>query len=114
MHTNEDKDISYLLSLQAVRDRSRLVLKAAEEGALNNFEYHSERMPEVADFVLNVISVSPVITTPEFLFHVLGRWRESSSRDTSETLALTGLRRSLRTVAGSISTSEGSTASPLC
>ncbi|KAK8113194.1 hypothetical protein PG984_013720 [Apiospora sp. TS-2023a] len=55
MNTSEDKDISYLLSLQAVRDRSRLVLKAAEEGALNNFEYHAERLPDVAGFVLKVI-----------------------------------------------------------
>lgn len=62
MNTNEDKDISYLLSLQAVRDRSRLVLKAAQEGALNNFEYHSKRLPEVAGFVLGVISVSLIIT----------------------------------------------------
>lgn len=58
MQTSEDQDISYLLSLQAVRDRSQSVLKAAKEGALNNFDYHHERMPEVADFVLSVISVS--------------------------------------------------------
>ena len=58
MYTNQEQEIAYLLSLQAVRDRSRLVLQAAEEGALNSFDYDAKRMPEVADFVLGVISVS--------------------------------------------------------
>lgn len=66
MYTNHDQEIAYLLSLQAVRDRSRLVLQAAEEGALNSFDYDAKRMPEVADFVLGVISVSlpPVHARP--------------------------------------------------
>lgn len=59
MSAHQDPEIAYLLSLQAVRDRSRLVLQAAEEGALNSFDYDAQRMPEVADFVLGVISVSP-------------------------------------------------------
>ncbi|KAI1394735.1 DUF1688-domain-containing protein [Hypoxylon fuscum] len=48
-------DIAYLLSLQAVRDRSQIVLKAAREGRLHNFEYDEKRMTAVADFVISVI-----------------------------------------------------------
>lgn len=74
MHTSEDQDISYLLSLQAVRDRAQSVLRAAEEGALSNFDYHSERMPEVADFVLGVISVSFHTIAPDIQSRRLARW----------------------------------------
>ncbi|KAK8058568.1 hypothetical protein PG994_009016 [Apiospora phragmitis] len=76
MHTSEDQNISYLLSLQAVRDRSRLVLKAAGEGALDNFDYHYERMPEVADFVLGVISTKARIWPYRFAeIPPHGRWQ---------------------------------------
>ncbi|KAF3015249.1 hypothetical protein G7054_g10684 [Neopestalotiopsis clavispora] len=48
-------DIAYLLSLQAVRERSRLVLQAAKEGSLNSFDYDEPRMTEVANVVIDII-----------------------------------------------------------
>ncbi|KAH8693211.1 hypothetical protein BGW36DRAFT_302345 [Talaromyces proteolyticus] len=48
-------DIAYLLSLEAVRERAKTVLRAAEAGSLNNFDYHKNRMPEAADFVVGII-----------------------------------------------------------
>ena len=50
-------DIAYLLSLQAVRERSRLVLQAAKEGSLNSFDYDEPRMTEVANVVIDIIKV---------------------------------------------------------
>lgn len=50
-------DIEYLKSLQAVRERAQLVLKAAEQGALSHFRYNPARMPAVVDFVARIISV---------------------------------------------------------
>lgn len=49
-------DIDYLLSLQAVRERARLVFQAAQEGTLNNFEYDAEKLPAAAEFVIGVIN----------------------------------------------------------
>ncbi|KAI4867516.1 DUF1688-domain-containing protein [Hypoxylon rubiginosum] len=48
-------DIAYLLSLQAVRERSRIVFAAAREGRLHSFEYDEQRMSAVADYVISVI-----------------------------------------------------------
>lgn len=50
-------EISYLLSLQAVRERSKTVLQAAKEGSLNSFNYDEQRMDEVANFVIDIIKV---------------------------------------------------------
>jgi hypothetical protein len=55
-------DIEYLKSLQAVRERAHLVLKAAEQGALSHFHYDPARMPAVVEFVAGVISVWPAPT----------------------------------------------------
>lgn len=52
-----DKDIQYLLSLQAVRNNSRIVLAAAQRGELLHFDYDASRMNAVADFVTDVIRV---------------------------------------------------------
>ncbi|KAH8900861.1 hypothetical protein GQ53DRAFT_708734 [Thozetella sp. PMI_491] len=49
-------EIDYLLSLQAVRERSARVFKFAEQGALNHFHYDPNRLQDVADFVVRVIS----------------------------------------------------------
>ncbi|KAI0178395.1 hypothetical protein BJ166DRAFT_50097 [Pestalotiopsis sp. NC0098] len=48
-------EITYLLSLKAVRERSRLVLQAAKEGALNSFDYDEPRMNEVSKVVIDII-----------------------------------------------------------
>ncbi|KAH7240391.1 hypothetical protein B0J15DRAFT_553263 [Fusarium solani] len=50
-----DPAIQHLLSLQAVRERSQLVFRAAQEGSLRSFQYDAQRMPHVADFVIGVI-----------------------------------------------------------
>lgn len=50
-------EITYLLSLKAVRERSRLVLQAAKEGALNSFDYDEPRMNEVSKVVIDIIKV---------------------------------------------------------
>lgn len=51
-------DLEYLKSLQAVRDRSVLVLQAANEGKLNSFTYHPDQFSSCADLVESVIRVS--------------------------------------------------------
>lgn len=51
-----ESDIQYLKSLRAVRERSRIVLEAARNGGLNNFELDELRMKETAEFVAGVIS----------------------------------------------------------
>ncbi|KAI1849766.1 hypothetical protein JX266_004715 [Neoarthrinium moseri] len=56
MADTTNSDIAYLLSLQAVRERAQLVLQAAKEGSLNSFEYHEDRLPAVADFVIGIIN----------------------------------------------------------
>lgn len=50
-------DVDELLTLQAVRRQARKVLAAAEKYELVNFFYDADKMPEVADFVMGVISV---------------------------------------------------------
>ena len=50
-------EIEHLLGLQAVRERAQLVLAEAEEGRLNSFEYHPERLLTAAEFVIGVINV---------------------------------------------------------
>lgn len=52
-----EKDISYLLSLQAVRQRAQLVFEAAQQGSLHSFEYDTTRLPDAAKFVISVIEV---------------------------------------------------------
>ncbi|PVI06678.1 DUF1688-domain-containing protein [Periconia macrospinosa] len=50
-----DEKVKYLLSLDAVRERAKLVGKAAEAGKLSHFDVHEDRLKEVATFVTNVI-----------------------------------------------------------
>jgi hypothetical protein len=52
-----DPQVTYLLSLNAVRDRAKLVGEAAEAGKLSNFDVHEERLSDVADFVTSIIKV---------------------------------------------------------
>ncbi|KAJ5478898.1 hypothetical protein N7530_004407 [Penicillium desertorum] len=50
-----DPQIQELLGLEAVRTRAHIVLKLAEEGRLNHFNYHPERMEDATDYVLKLI-----------------------------------------------------------
>lgn len=71
MATDLASDIEYLKSLEAVRERSRIVLDRARNGGLNNFIYDESRMKETAEFVTGVISVcaSIFIFFPEAAYH---------------------------------------------
>ena len=55
--------IPYLLSLKAVRERAQIVLKNAEQGKLNNFDYHPERLDAAAKYVMDIIEVRNSLTT---------------------------------------------------
>lgn len=52
-----DTKVKYLLSLDAVRERAKLVGKAAQDGKLSHFDVHEERLSDVADFVTSLIKV---------------------------------------------------------
>ncbi|KAG9512974.1 DUF1688-domain-containing protein, partial [Aureobasidium melanogenum] len=49
-------DIEYLLSLEAVRERSRIVFEAAKKDELSHFDYHADKLPEAAAYVTSVIN----------------------------------------------------------
>lgn len=49
-------EVQYLKSLQAVRERSKVVFEAAKEGSLNNFVYNADRMLTVVELVASVIT----------------------------------------------------------
>lgn len=49
--------MKYLLSLPAIRDRAGVVWEAAQTGDLTHFDFHPERLDDVADFVTSVIKV---------------------------------------------------------
>jgi hypothetical protein len=52
-----DPKVEHLLSLPAIRERSQLVGKLAEEGKLTHFDVHEDKLDAVADFVTSVIEV---------------------------------------------------------
>ena len=51
-------DVEYLLTLEAVRERAGIVLATARQGGLTHFDYHAERISDVADFVTDIIEVN--------------------------------------------------------
>ncbi|ODH35040.1 hypothetical protein ACO22_02992 [Paracoccidioides brasiliensis] len=50
-----DPEVKYLLSLRAIRERTKLVEDLARAGKLNHFNLQEERLEKVADFVSSVI-----------------------------------------------------------
>ncbi|KAK0271315.1 hypothetical protein LTR91_003577 [Friedmanniomyces endolithicus] len=46
----------YILSLRAVRERATIVGNAAKAGKLTHFDYHEQKMEDVADFVTTIIN----------------------------------------------------------
>jgi hypothetical protein len=52
-----DSDVKYLLSLNAVRERAKIVGEAADAGKLRNFDVHEDRLSNAADLVVSVIKV---------------------------------------------------------
>jgi len=59
--------VDYLLSLGAIRDRSQIVWQAAQTGNLSNFDFHEDRLGDVADFVTSVIKVRNLFPTVAIL-----------------------------------------------
>lgn len=51
------EDTDYLLSLQAVRERSQTVLEAAKKNELLHFQFDENLMPAAAEFVVGIIKV---------------------------------------------------------
>ncbi|EEB09500.1 DUF1688 family protein [Schizosaccharomyces japonicus yFS275] len=47
--------VDYLLSLPSIRETAQKILACAERDGLKAFEFHAEKMPEVADYVYSVI-----------------------------------------------------------
>ncbi|KAH8587089.1 hypothetical protein B0O99DRAFT_694867 [Bisporella sp. PMI_857] len=50
-----DSQVKYLLSLQAIRDRAKVVRDAAKSGNLSNFELREDKLDDAVDFVASVI-----------------------------------------------------------
>ncbi|KAL1956707.1 hypothetical protein VTO42DRAFT_6857 [Malbranchea cinnamomea] len=50
-----NSDVKYLLSLQSIRERAKLVWEAAQSGNLTHFDFHPDKLDNVADFVTSVI-----------------------------------------------------------
>ncbi|KAH8593392.1 DUF1688 domain-containing protein [Bisporella sp. PMI_857] len=48
-------EVAYLFSLDAVRERSSIVYNAAKEHRLNNFDFHEDKLNDVADYVTKII-----------------------------------------------------------
>lgn len=56
-----DREIKYLLSLESVRDRAKLVGEAAQAGKLSHFDVDEDELGDAAEFVASVIRVSHLI-----------------------------------------------------
>lgn len=89
-----DSRISYLLSLDAVRERASIVYDAAKRDLLTNFDFHPERLDSVADYVAGIIEINS--SCP----HI---WNIASSKTFQRDLVLTDTISSLLMDAGSIS-----------
>lgn len=64
MISKMDSDIKYLLSLCAIRERAQIVWRAAEAGELAHFDFHADKLGDVADFVISIIQVLALHFTP--------------------------------------------------
>ena len=89
--------VDYLLSLGAIRDRSQILREAAYAGKLSHFDFHRDRMEDVADFTLSVIEAGDL----NIMF-----WRASTDNEESAIIFQTNLMLFLLMVAGSISRLE--------
>lgn len=109
-------DIEYLLSLEAVRERSQIVFGAAKKDELSHFDYHPSKLPEAAAYVTSVINVSrrsfqsrfPQLEPEYLLDHqvsLYGPWRCPQAPDifASVTLARITSSPSLLMAAGNTS-----------
>lgn len=58
MTTSSQDEYEYLLSLRSIRDKAKIVRKAAETGNLCHFDFQPEKMGSMADIVTSVILVN--------------------------------------------------------
>lgn len=65
--------ITYLRSLDAVRDRSQQVFDLAVEGKLDHWDWHAEKLDVVVDYCIDIIKVGHASTrlTPARLWNKL-------------------------------------------
>jgi hypothetical protein len=49
--------VTYLRSLEAVRDRSQKVFDLAQKGQLDHWDWHGERLGDVVQFCADIIAV---------------------------------------------------------
>lgn len=52
-----DPQVKYLLSLQAIRERAKIVWDAAQAGKSSHFDVHAHKLNDVANYVTSVIKV---------------------------------------------------------
>ena len=49
--------ITYLRSLEGVRERSQLVFNLAIQGKLDHWDWHQEKLPDVIDYCARILEV---------------------------------------------------------
>lgn len=105
-----EEKVKYLLSLQAIRERARIVGGVAKSGGLNHFDLREDRLDDVAEFVVSVIKVraSPVSNSRIKLSNILTFCAPSA------TSGRTNTTRSPLMGVGSISRSETYRVSTWC
>lgn len=54
------KVVTYLRSLEAVRDRSRQVYNIGVDGKLDHWTFDEAKLADIADYCSKIIEVSPV------------------------------------------------------
>lgn len=62
-----DNPAAYLRSIQAVRQRTKLVLEKAKANQLNHFDVDMTKFPDTADYVVSIIKVQVFDFHPEFM-----------------------------------------------
>ncbi len=77
MATPNPPVVTYLRSLEAVRDRSQKVFDLALEGKLDHWDWHEERLGDVVDYCAEIIEVGLFV-------HLGGKKADQSGRGISE------------------------------
>ena len=56
--------VTYLRSLDAVRDRSKQVFDLVVAGKADHWDWHEDKLDDVVDYCLNIIKVSCLSSDP--------------------------------------------------
>lgn len=62
-----NSQVKYLLSLRAVRERSKIIGDVAKSGNLSHFDLREDKLDDVVDFVASIIKVRGS-EFPKYLF----------------------------------------------